>query len=499
MNWHPYRQHNSRFSFFALAITVFCLATLSFAQNNPIPQIVGPVHPDAVAPGIGAFILSVYGANFVPGSVVNWNYQPRVTTYISGHEIQAQILARDVEKNTAGFITVTNPAPGGGESSASWAQVEVHDPVSTVTVNTPTTYGVGYWAVQAADFLHNGILDLAGDYGDFDIAIFDGSRNGTFKFGSIGYQQYLTPTTFAYGDFNNDGNLDLAVVSEVDGISMAFVLGNGKGRFSPGSLITGYDSSVFYNPTIGDFNQDGNLDLVTRGESTLATFLGNGNGTFRPYWYDFAPSYGVFQVVAGDFDNDGKLDLILNETPEIEIGGQNESGTQYWFAKGKGDGSFEDPTLIVSFVGDGTAPCTGGLYSSSPLQLSDVNGDGNLDLVFCKWSQIGVMLGNGDGTFQPPIFYTADSTGQAQYTFAVGDINSDGKPDLIVSEYSGSTSTFVVFLGNGDGTFQSPQTIYTNAYSGETGITLGDFNYDGLLDAVFQNGDGANVYLQQEQ
>jgi hypothetical protein len=109
------------------------LAVAAFGQNNPIPQIVGPVHPDAVAPGSGAFTLSVYGANFVPGSVVNWNYQPRVTTYISGHEIQAQILATDVATNTAGFISVTNPPPGGGSSSASWAQVEVHNPISTIT------------------------------------------------------------------------------------------------------------------------------------------------------------------------------------------------------------------------------------------------------------------------------------------------------------------------------------------------------------------------------
>lgn len=86
-----------------LVLSTFVLISLpaALARNNPVPQIVGPVHPDAVAPGSGALTLSVYGANFVPGSVVNWNYQPRVTTYVSAHEIQAQILATDIQTNTA--------------------------------------------------------------------------------------------------------------------------------------------------------------------------------------------------------------------------------------------------------------------------------------------------------------------------------------------------------------------------------------------------------------
>jgi hypothetical protein len=479
------------------ALTASLLVAGAFGQNNPVPQIVGPVHPDAVAPGSGSFTLSVYGANFVSGAVVNWNYQPRTTTFISAHEVQAQILATDVEKNTAGFITVTNPAPGGGPSSASWAQVEVHAPVSTVSMNAPTTYAFGFWAMAAADFKHNGSLDLAGEY-DSDLLVYDGNGSGNFSYGSIAYQHYLTPTTIGYGDFNNDGNLDLAVVSDLDGISMAFVLGNGKGGFNLGSLIT-HQGATFYNPTIGDFNQDGNLDLVTRGETSLTTYLGNGNGTFRSVWSNGAPAHGMAeQLLAGDFNGDGKLDLILVQTPQIVVNGQTTWGKAFWFAKGNGDGSFGSLTSIASFPGVTTSVCAGGIFSNTGLQLSDFNGDGKLDLAFCNQSQIGVMLGNGDGTFRPATYYTADPTGLGLFTFAIGDINSDGKPDLIVSEYSNFTSNFVVFLGNGDGTFQAPQTIYSNALSGEIGINLGDFNNDGLLDVVFRNSGGAYVYLQTE-
>jgi hypothetical protein len=91
-------------------LTATLFVTVVFAQN-PVPQIVGPVKPMAVAPGGGGFTVTVYGANFVPGAVVNWNYQPRSTTFVSAHELQAQILATDIVKNTAGLISVTNP-PG---------------------------------------------------------------------------------------------------------------------------------------------------------------------------------------------------------------------------------------------------------------------------------------------------------------------------------------------------------------------------------------------------
>jgi hypothetical protein len=496
MNWHSYRQHNSRFLFFAFA--VLFLSSLSIAQNNPIPQIVGPVHPDAVAPGSGAFTLSVYGANFVPGSVVNWNYQPRVTTYISGHEIQAQILARDVEQNTAGYITVTNPAPGGGSSSASWAQVEVHDPISAITVDPWVYYEFGDWMLLPADFTHDGILDLVGQADGLDF--YRGNGDGTFTYASIVDKQYLAPYGAAYGDFNNDGNLDVVDASDLgnttgfDPTRMDVMLGNGDGTFRAGTPIWRKIGNLGY-VVAGDFNQDGNLDLITSGDHWLTPYLGQGDGSFALGTLYHYPSFGFGnEMLVGDFNNDGKLDLIF-------YGGHqtSEGFTKVvWFVAGNGDGTFQTPQAVGVFPNTNT--CVGGGYGEAYVQLSDFNGDGNLDLAFCNRSQIGVMLGNGDGTFKPPTFYTADSTGQGQFTFAVGDINSDGKPDLIVSEYPQDVgSTFVVMLGNGDGTFQTPQVVASglDVPLAEIGIAVGDFNSSGLPGAIFYNDLGMYVYLQQ--
>ena len=198
----------------------------------------------------------------MPGAVVNWNYQPRATTYVSGHELQAQILSTDITKNTAGYITVTNPAPGGGSSSASWAQVEVHEPISTIAVNNPTYYLFGFWQTQAADFNHDAILDLVGEYWGLGIDL--GAENGILRQASVVDRNNLSATQFAYGDFDGDGNLDVASFSYLDSSGgfnptrMSVMLGDGKGNFTRGPTLVSRWTD-FWNILVGDFNQDGKL------------------------------------------------------------------------------------------------------------------------------------------------------------------------------------------------------------------------------------------------
>jgi hypothetical protein len=95
---------------FGVAAVAFLLGSAAYAAN-PVLTVTGPVHPQAVVPGHGDFILTVDGANFGVGAVVNWNGIPRSTAFVSARELQAKILASDVPKPTAGYITVTNPAP----------------------------------------------------------------------------------------------------------------------------------------------------------------------------------------------------------------------------------------------------------------------------------------------------------------------------------------------------------------------------------------------------
>jgi FG-GAP-like repeat len=464
----------------SMALVAGLLSAVAFAQN-PVPQIVGPVQPMAVAPGSGAFTLTVYGANFVPGAVVNWNGQPRSTTFVSARELQAQILATDVTVSTAGVITATNPGPGGGNSSSSYAQVEVHTPTTGIVPNRPTVYPVDPATIVPANLNGNGILDLMGFAVD-GAALFLGNGTGTFQLQSTGGPLSLGSGAISYGDFNGDGLEDVAYVSgnynNGPPWPLAVMLNNGDGTYRLGSTVGGSTYFDFaYAAAVGDFNGDGKLDIATI-DGSFNVYLGNGDGTFQQ-GVSLAMTGGA--IIAGDFNGDGKLDLA--------VWSGNQKAFVIALLVGNGDGTFQKPRTIT--FNDGFCGFQGGL------EADDFNGDGHLDLAFCNKDQVGILLGNGDGTFQKPVFYAAGYDGA--FTFATGDFNSDGKTDLAISHYT-FDEQFWTLLGNGDGTFQPKQVMkhLPGACVGELGIEVGDFNSDGLLDFVLGLNDPC-VYLQHRQ
>jgi hypothetical protein len=460
-------------------LIVLGLVSAVAAAQNPIPQIVGPVKPTAVAPGSGPFTLTVFGANFISGSVVNWNGQARSTTFVSAHELQGQILATDVATNTAGTISVTNPPPGGGNSSAGWAQVEVHTPTSAIAVNPPYIVPVPYnftYGFLMADFNNDNKLDM---WADSMLVL--GNGNGKFHFAST-VRNYAFLDGSVYGDFNGDGKLDLAYVSGNLGLfnfgkELVVGLGDGTGKFNVSTTMHSFFG--FYTLAAGDFNGDGKLDLLVTSAKDLWVFLGNGDGTFQPPMKSPFPGSAVgYDIVPGDFNGDGKLDLVTLD----------QYGNIYLLV-GKGDGTFKYPPEPISTGEEWLCPGT-----NAPVVLaSDFNSDGKLDLLACGSGKFGVFLGKGDGTFQESV--TSVPPEANSLTPVIGDFNSDGKIDLLVTEVMGSNN--LVFWGNGDGTFESPQVVNISAL-GDNGIAVGDLNSDGHVDFVFLGTIGdAVVYTQQ--
>ncbi|HZR29381.1 MAG TPA: FG-GAP-like repeat-containing protein [Terriglobales bacterium] len=327
-------------------------------------------------------------------------------------------------------------------------------------------------AVVAGDFNKDGNQDVAvADNGDNGISVLLGNGAGSLGAASP-YPTGAGPFDVAAGDFDNDGNPDLFVANFTGSFGTP-LRGSANGTFIVRSGV--FDSNTF-NPVdaaLADFNGDGKLDvaMVENGKNVVSVFLGKGDFTF-PTNADYAVGANPISVAAGDFNGDGKPDLVV-----ADLNGAAGANLSVLLNKGDGTGAF----LPAVSYGAGTNP--------NEVQTGDFNGDGKLDIAVANFggNNVSILLGNGDGTFRPARNFPAGTNPAA---LTVADFNGDGKLDLAVANYgSGDVS---VLLGNGDGTFH-PQTRYAVG-SLPNSIAAADFNNDGALDLVVAN-KGGNVSI----
>ena len=361
----------------------------------------------------------------------------------------------------------------GGFRHRAWAQFETRG--SSAASEAPRALATG-------DFNHDGKLDLA--VGTWlptsQLAVLLGNGDGTFQpatYYSIS-SQAESVDSIAVADFNHDGILDLAV-NDAQDLSVKVFLGNGDGSFqTPINLPLGANCGPI-ELMVGDFNGDGNPDLVTIDESGLcpdiSVIFGNGDGTFQPPINTPAP-YPAHAFAVGDFNQDGKTDLVTVGV----FGTLSEAG----ILLSNGDGTFQ-------------AKGTYNLNTTASVAVADLTGDHKLDIVTIGGGGFSVLLGHGDGTFDPPQTYTIEGAVGIS-GIRIADLNGDGKPDLAVvgayskgsgyAEYAGLS----VLLGNGDGTFQ-PATTFPGAAGSAPAV--GDFNGDHQLDLVVSANNNVTVLL----
>jgi hypothetical protein len=313
---------------------------------------------------------------------------------------------------------------------------------------------------------------------------------------------FATGSPLYVADFNGDGKQD--ILSTDSSYAYHLMLGNGDGTFAPAITTTGLaaarsstSSTDNYTPPYGltgDLNSDGKADLFsltfasTSSTYSLVSALSNGDGTFHSVTTNYtAPAYNsafYFTPIApalGDFAHRGKLDAVYFLNQNVYV------------VQGNGDGSFSTTPTVLAI------PVVAGVQANwlQAIQAADLDGDGNLDIVFLSWFEPGlyysyqggpscvlVYYGKGDGTFGPAT--QAGCFTHAYTDLRVADFNGDGRPDIVLQTASTLNNYVVGLIDNQGGRAFGSELNYTaGSLSGD--LFVSDLNLDGRPDLVFGN------------
>ena len=332
----------------------------------------------------------------------------------------------------------------------------------------------------AGDFTGSGKQDLAVATYSGSVDIFLGNGDGTFK-AAASLALPGTPSAMVTADLRNDGKLDLAVLDNVNNTTgyVTVFLGNGNGTFATGVSypVDFTDPNVIgYGLGVGDFTNNGNLDLVVTGQDYtmnngyISVLYGVGDGTFRTIesWV-----YGglLSAVAVAAFKNTGQLDFAVT-----------------------------DPLDGVVTAAVVTAPVPNGAVQIGPLNaypvqaaalaIGDFNGNGIADIALLQDSaflspginstEVTILTGNGDGTFATGAAYAIPWLAN---DLEVADLSADGTPDIL--EVNTTGNNVGLLLGNGNGTFGNGPNFSVGDLP--TDAAVADFTGDGALDVAVVN------------
>src|SRR5215469_1601153 len=288
----------------------------------------------------------------------------------------------------------------------------------------------------------------------------------------------LRSVTIESAYLDGDNNLDLVTGDNNQVVTV--LLGNGDGSFQPKVNYPGCTVGIAMKMMLADFNRDGHTDVAlgcSNGSTGgLVILLGKGDGSFQaPVMYT---SGDVEGLALGDFNNDGILDVVVTD----------QTGEDVTLFLGKGDGTFQAGTVVLTTS-----------TAANDIVVGDFDQDGNDDIAYAvassvsssNFSDLYVALGKGNGTFKT----ATKVASQIGEFLASGDLNADGKPDIVSTTIRGTTHIgpwMYVLLGNGTGSFQTPVSYNSDIPSDPH---IADVNGDGNPDIIAGGSYGALVYL----
>jgi hypothetical protein len=427
--------------------------------------------------GNGAFAIGDVTGDGIADIVINDNYSDYTFVYPG--------------KGDGTFRSpLTVDFPGGENSSLIIADLNGDGILDLVNDNVDVAFGKGKgkFAVAAylptlggpisfgglgaavADLRGNGRLDIVTNNEAFTSVLLN-SGKGTF-------QDDIRTTVpgggivcAVTGDFNRDGVPDLVVTV---GNSFQVMLGTGR-ALQPFSVGSVYSVSSPDCPVAGDLNGDGIVDLLVpsgpyQSAGSVVAYLGNGDGTFRQ-----GPSSPVSYIqhfTLGDFNGDGILDYATDSN---------------LLAYGNGDGSFGTAGPYIPHLLKQTS-----LSGFTALTTADLTGSGRPDIILTNQDWLLYVLYNKDGKGWEEDIVSSAACFEV-YQLAVGDVNGDGKPDLVGSLDSG----LAIFLNDGTGKLKAPTCLHSPQDDGNGGgiPLIADVNGDGIVDVTWANLGDAAIFL----
>ena len=351
----------------------------------------------------------------------------------------------------------------------------------------PSSYvaGMGPISVALGDLDRNGSVDVAvANSSSRDVSVFlnkgDGSLGAmaSYPVGAPGLMDpnHDSPISLASADVNGDGQADL-VTANYGGLGVNVLLNDGTGAF-----VTGGNYFAGSGPTfvaLGDLNGDDRADVVLScpqlrtGIGDVNVLMNDGAGAF-PTFVKYAVGREPSAVAVGDLNGDGKLDVVsANAAGDVSVLLDGQAGN-------------------LSTSGTYATAASGG---QTGVAAGDLDGDGKPDLAVVNSVVdrfVSVLLNNGDGTYAPAVKYVTGPSGVTPYSVAIGDLNGDGRADLAVGVWIENATANVSVLVNGGGAiFGAPVAIA--AGMGPSSVAIGDLNADGKLDLVVANTPSGDV------